>query len=74
MEGGPPHPVGEGGTPLTHRVGRMDPPHPVGEPRAIEDSPTGGGRPTLHGGWASVHGGQRSISLEYQICPPPLSI
>ena len=31
MEGGPPHPVGEGGTPLTHRVGRMDPPHPVGE-------------------------------------------
>ena len=30
-----------------------------------------GGRPTLHGGWASVHGGQRSISLEYQICPPP---
>ena len=28
--------------------------------------------PTLHGGWASMHGGQRPVSLEYQIYPPAI--
>ena len=30
--------------------------------------------PTLCRGWASVHGGQTPISLEYQICSPTLTI
>ena len=30
--------------------------------------------PTLCRGWASVHGGQTPISLEYQICPPSFTI
>ena len=33
----------------------------------LPHSPTAEGGPTLHGGWASVHGGQSPISLEYQI-------
>ena len=34
-------------------------------------SPTGGGPPTAHGRWVPLHGGQGSISLEYQTCTSP---
>ena len=30
------------------------------------DSPTVRGQPTVHGQWVPLHGGQGSISLEYQ--------
>ena len=34
-------------------------------------SPTGRGQPTAHGRWVALHGGQGSISLEYQTCTSP---
>ena len=56
-----------------HQNGRtlaMEGHTPGGEARR---PPIGGRRsPTLHGGWASMHGGQRPISLEYQIYPPAI--
>ena len=80
MEGGP---TGRGGPPsigggrashcwqlvttckVNTNVALLQHPPPAYGGRA---SPPGG--PTLHGGWASMHGGQRPISLEYQIYPP----
>ena len=34
-------------------------------------SPTRRGTPTVHGRWEALHGGQGSISLEYQTCTSP---
>ena len=56
-----------------HQNGRtlaMEGHTPGGEAR---HPPIGGRRShTLHGGCASTHGVQRSISLEYQIYPPAI--
>ena len=44
----------------------------VGGPAAVADALTHrGGTPTVHGRWEALHGGQGSISLEYQTCTSP---
>ena len=54
-------------TPHTAKGGN-NPPFAVGGGRTrLPHSPTAKGGPTLHGGWAYLHGGQSPISLEYQI-------
>ena len=60
-------------TPPTAKGGN-NPPFAVGGGRTrLPHSPTAKGGPTLHGGWAYVHGGQSPISpqLNTNVLPPP---
>ena len=44
----------------------------MGGPAAVADALTHhSGAPTAHGRWEPLHGGQGSISLEYQTCTSP---
>ena len=60
-------------TPPTAKGGN-NPPFAVGGGRTrLPHSPTAKGGPTLHGGWAYLHGGQSPISpqLKTNVLPPP---
>ena len=60
-------------TPHTAKGGN-NPPFAVGGGRTrLPHSPTAKGGPTLHGGWAYLHGGQSPISpqLKTNVPPPP---
>ena len=58
-------------TPPTAKGGN-NPPFAVGGGRTrLPHSPTAKGGPTLHGGWAYLHGGQSPISPQLKTNVPP---